>query len=89
MKFLKTFTGIGDKYARNMMMDVYHEEFRDSIAIDSRIKGLSKAWGLVRAYDEHERFYLGVARAAGLNGWELDRLLYNFHDEFVARVRTT
>ena len=90
MKFLKTFTGIGDKYARNMMMDVYHEEFRDSIAIDSRIKGLSKAWGLSFVpYEEHERFYLGVARAAGLNGWELDRLLYNFHDEFVARVRTT
>jgi thermostable 8-oxoguanine DNA glycosylase len=87
MKFLKSFTGIGDKYARNMMMDVYHEDFRSSIAIDSRIKGLSERWGLsFVSYVEHERFYLGVARDAGLNGWELDRLLYNFHDEFVTRV---
>lgn len=90
MKFLKSFTGIGDKYARNMMMDVYHEDFRSSIAIDSRIKRLSAAWGLTFAsYDEHERFYLGVAIEAGLNGWEMDRLLYNFHDEFLSRVRVS
>ncbi len=88
MKFLKSFTGIGPKYARNMMMDVYHEDFRDSIAIDSRIKKVSAAWGLAFAsYDEHERFYLGVAADAGLSGWELDRLLYNFTEEFVGRAR--
>ncbi len=90
MKFLKSFTGIGDKYARNMMMDVYHEDYRSSIAIDSRIKGLSAAWGLTFAsYDEHERFYLSVATNAGLNGWEMDRLLYNFHDQFLSRVRVS
>jgi hypothetical protein len=36
--FLKTFHGIGDKYARNILMDVYHREFRDSIAYDERLK---------------------------------------------------
>ena len=88
MRFLKSFKGIGPKYARNMMMDVYDDDFRSSIAIDSRIKKLSERWGLSFAsYEEHERFYLGVATDAGINGWELDRLLYNFHDEFVARVR--
>lgn len=75
--FLKHFKGIGEKYARNIMMDVYHEDFRDSIAIDVRITKLSTALGVSFAsYHEHEEFYLGVARAVGVNGWELDRLLF-------------
>ena len=31
IRFLKSFSGIGDKNSRNIMMNVYHEEFRDSI----------------------------------------------------------
>jgi len=86
--FLRTFPGIGEKYARNIMMDVYHEEFRDSIAIDIRIKRISEALGVSfrRSYPEHEAFYLEVARAAGLNGWEVDRLLYWFQDEVIEKV---
>jgi hypothetical protein len=81
--FLKSFPGIGDKYSRNLLMDVYHEDFRDSIAIDARIKGVSAAHGLVfKSYTEHEQFWLDIAKQAGLNGWELDRLLFNFTDEF-------
>jgi hypothetical protein len=77
--FLQTFPGIGPKYARNIMMDVYHEDFRESIAIDTRIKSISQALGLTfTSYLEHEAFYLDVAREAGINGWELDRLLFNF-----------
>jgi hypothetical protein len=70
------------------MMDVYHEDFRDSIAIDARIKALSRSWGLsFGSYFEHEAFYLSVAADAGINGWELDRLMFNFQSEFLARVR--
>jgi len=84
IRFLKTFPGIGDKYARNIMMDVYHEDFRDSVAIDSRIQGVSSAWSLsFESYLEHEDFYLTVARAAELNGWELDRLLFGFTEAFL------
>ena len=83
--FLKTFPGIGDKYARNIMMDVYHEDFRDSIAVDARIKSLSQAIGLsFPSYAHHEQFYLSVARGAGLNGWELDRLIFNYTPDFLA-----
>lgn len=79
IRFLRTFPGIGPKYARNIMMDVYHEDFRDSIALDVRILAISTALGLsFPSYAAHEQFYLGVAREAGLNGWELDRLLFNF-----------
>ncbi|HEY3853400.1 MAG TPA: hypothetical protein VGO67_03290 [Verrucomicrobiae bacterium] len=80
---MKSFSGIGDKYARNIMMDVYHPEFRDSIAVDARIKALSNALGVsFDSYADHERFYLSVAHDAGLNGWELDRLIFHFQDEF-------
>ncbi len=82
LTFLQTFPGIGPKYARNIMMDVYHEDFRDSIAIDIRIKAISTALGLTfSSYEDHEQFYLDVAAEAGLNGWELDRLLFNFRDD--------
>lgn len=84
IEFLKSFPGIGDKYSRNIMMDVYHEDFRDSIAVDARIKNISEAFGLVfPSYSAHETFYLSVAAEAGLNGWELDRLMYNFQEEFL------
>ncbi len=67
VQFLKQFKGIGDKYARNIMMIVYHEDFRNSIAVDSRIKSVTTALGLsFSSYDEHEAFYLDVARQAGL-----------------------
>jgi len=85
--FLQTFPGIGPKYARNIMMDVYHEDFRNSIALDIRIKAISESLGLsFSSYTGHESFYLGVALDAGINGWELDRLLFNFHREVESRL---
>ena len=44
--FMKRFAGIGDKYGRNIWMDVYHPEFRNTIAIDQRIKGISDELGM-------------------------------------------
>jgi hypothetical protein len=86
-QWLKQFDGIGDKYARNLMMDVYHPDFRDSISVDERVRKVSAALGFrFESYAAHEAFYLGVARAAGLNGWEVDRLLYRCKDEVIRRV---
>lgn len=88
IQWLKEMPGIGDKYARNIMMDVYHEDFRNSIAVDVRIKSLSDRLGLsFQSYSEHENFYLDVATQAGLNGWELDRLLYNFLSDVLSRLQ--
>ena len=85
--FLDAFPGIGPKYARNIMMDVYQEEFRDSIALDVRISSVSEALGLsFTSYTDHEAFWLDVAHEAGLNGWDLDRLLFNFHSEVMAQL---
>lgn len=79
--FMKQFHGIGDKYARNIWMDVYHPDFRDNIAVDDRIKKISEALGYSFGsgdYEEHEDFYLQIAKEVDLEGWEVDRLLYNF-----------
>jgi hypothetical protein len=82
--FLESFAGIGTKYSRNMMMDVYDQDFWESIAVDARIKSISERWGLsFKNYKEHEQFYLDVAHDAGLQGVELDRLMYSFTPEFL------
>jgi len=93
MKFLRTFKGIGEKYARNMMMDVYHEDFRNSIAIDDRLNKAMKAVGLSfngQDYREAEEFFLEVAQIAGLeNGWELDRLIFNHLPEVLEAIKNS
>jgi cystathionine gamma-synthase len=85
--FLQRFHGIGDKYARNIWMDVYHPDFRDAIAVDERIKRVTEALGYsFKNYPEHERFYQEIAREANLEGWEVDRLLYNHQGAFLAII---
>ncbi len=37
--------------------------------------------GCPGSYEDEEGFYLDAARRAGLDGWTVDRLLYNFRDE--------
>jgi hypothetical protein len=81
---LTTFKGISKKYARNMMMDVYHPEFQNCIAVDARIKKVSKALGLrFSTFEEEEQFYIASAKAARLQPWELDRVIYNFTNDVI------
>ena len=86
-QFMRSFEGIGEKYGRNVWMDIYDPSFRDTVAVDKRLKKVARALGFSgRGYREYETFYCGVAREAGLEPWELDRLLYNFTDHFLAAV---
>jgi hypothetical protein len=83
IEFWRQFKGLhsSDKYARNIMMDCYHPDFRDCIAVDARIKRISRALGLsFQTYEEEENFYLDVAKSAALEGWALDRMMYGFRD---------
>jgi hypothetical protein len=67
-----------------MLMDVYHPDFRESIAIDLRILSISEKLRLsLKNYLEHQQCYLNVAHNAALEGWELDRLMYWFKKEFL------
>jgi hypothetical protein len=90
MKFLQEFSGIGPKYARNIMMDGYDPAFRNSIAIDLRIQKILKAVGKPfsgRAdYDRAERFLAAVAGQAGIEGWDLDRLMFLYNAEILSHL---
>ena len=87
IQFIKQFKGMKDKYARNMMLDVYHPDFVNSVvAIDSRITGVLQNYKLPTLrdvkYDVLEALLISIANDIGLIAWELDRLMYNYEKEF-------
>jgi thermostable 8-oxoguanine DNA glycosylase len=89
IEFWRQFKGMrrGEKYPRNIMMDCFHPDFRNCIAVDARIKGISRALGLsFQTYEEEETFYLDVAKKARLEGWALDRMMYGFRDCIVDAI---
>jgi len=67
---------------------LFGTDFRESIAIDERIKAISKkALGIsFRNYEDEEDFYREAAHGAELEGWELDRLMYQFTNEFLEEL---
>lgn len=82
--------GLGPKYARNMMMDIYDERFRNGyFAIDSRIINLLPRLGYVgrNRYGEQEEFLCGIAAALAIETWELDRLLYQRANDLIIWLR--
>ncbi len=88
IRFMKAFDGIGDKYGRNIWMDIYDKDFHESIAVDERVKNISNELNLsFTKYNDHEEFYVSLARKASLQGWELDRLMYNFNTEILEAMR--
>ena len=86
MKFWKSFRGIGEKYARNIPMDIGDPLFTQHIALDSRINQLIDKVVDAPAksnYEARETFVLALGQDAGItNAWYLDRLLYKCHDRF-------
>jgi len=94
--FLKQFKGISNKYARLIMMDVCHDEFLNSVALDARHKNISRMLGLPeniiesktdKDYEKHEDFYLRIAHSIGLNGWTIDKLIFNFDKEIISKLK--
>ena len=88
LAFMKSFHGIGEKYARDIWMDIYDDSFRDAVAIDARVKSVAEALGFNgTGYESYESFFVAIAADAGLEPWELDRLLYKFTDHFLAAIQ--
>jgi|688.fasta_scaffold441487_3 thermostable 8-oxoguanine DNA glycosylase len=86
INFVKKFKGFGPKYSRNFWMDIYDRDFRNSIAIDSRIQAIFKYSNLSHTdYKSSEEFLIEVANNLGMEGWELDRMLYNFYNKIVGK----
>jgi hypothetical protein len=87
MNFLKQFKGIGDKYSRNIGMDLFHPDFRDTVALDTRIRNVTDELGIgFDSYEQEEEFYIAVADRIGVTPWELDRILYRYTDEVIESV---
>lgn len=77
--FWQKIKGIGVQYAKNIPMDEKNKHFKDCIKVDSRLKGILKGTVAEQLSDaEKEQLYLEAGRANGLNGWETDRLCFNF-----------
>lgn len=84
LRWLRTFPMIGEKYSRNMCMDVAHPLVLDHIALDHRINALcNRVIGAPSSgsYDMRERWLYEVAVDLGINGWYLDRLLFLRYDK--------
>lgn len=89
-KHLKSFMGIGDKYARNIMMDLADPRFSNKIAIDHRIKKVLNTMNVQGNYHSQEEFFLSLVteiNKEGLNGWALDRLMYWYTDEILKALK--
>ena len=87
MDFLQKFKCIGDKYARNIGMDIFHPDLRDTVALDARMNSISDKLGVkFGSYGGHEQFYVDVAERLGMTAWELDRLLYRYTDDVTAHI---
>ena len=79
MAFMNQFHGIGDKYARNVWMDLWDPDFHDAIAYDQRLKKIGEALGArLTSYVSAEQYFTEIARESGRTPWEVDRLLYHF-----------
>jgi len=87
MEFLKQFKGIGDKYSRNIGMDLFHPDFRNTVALDTRIRNVTDELDIeFDSYEQEEEFYIVVADRLGVTPWELDRILYRYTDEVIESV---
>jgi hypothetical protein len=53
-----------------------------------RLKKIANAQDLhFDSYHYAEQYFLDAAHSAGLNGWELDRLLYHATDEVLGEIK--
>ena len=65
-------------------MDLHDTDFINSIAVDLNINKILHRLGLSgEDYLVQERKLVSIAKAAGMTGWELDRILYNVTGSFL------
>jgi hypothetical protein len=86
LEFVRQFDGIGPKYASNFWMDLYDPHFHDCVAVDIRLTNVLRELGVSKTEEVQTHFY-ELAEDAGLQAWELDRLLFWFTDYFIAAIR--
>ena len=85
INFLKGFKGIGDKYARNIPMDIADSTFVSHIALDHRINELAKLisdYPSRAQYEKREQYFINLIKPLQIpNAWYLDRLLFSYYQD--------
>jgi hypothetical protein len=88
--FLMQFEGIGEKYGRNIWMDIYDPDFHDSIAIDERVKKISTLLGIHEwDYLSQEQYYRDIAMESDVTVWDIDRTCYHFTDMVIEALTSS
>lgn len=85
-EWIRRFRGVGKKYSRDIWMDICDPEFSDSIAVDARVKSFAEKLD-IRDPTRLEEKLLEFAKSCGLEGWELDRLIFNFGGLILRRIK--
>ena len=89
IRYFKSFQGIGNKYARNMAMDVCDPLVSDSFALDSRLRNIARVvLQPMPGYQATEAWLRDVAAEVGIRPWYLDRLMYRDYDFILAELKT-
>jgi hypothetical protein len=90
IQYLKSFPGIGEKYARNIAMDVCDPLVSEHFALDHRLKSLVKS-AVKRnlEYSEAESFLKIVADRLCVDCWTLDRVLYRNYEPISRELATS
>lgn len=84
---MRQFEGIGEKYARNIWMDLYDRDFHYSIAYDLRLQKVAEALDRrFKSYSDAEAYFVGLAEKAERLPWDVDRLLYHFNDDALKAI---
>lgn len=87
IKFLCTFEQIGNKYARNIPMDIGDQRITNFIALDDRInRVIDNVDGAPpkEKYRQRETFVVALGVDAEIpNAWFTDRLIYNYYFRFL------
>ncbi len=88
IKLMRLFEGIGNKYARNIFMDMCHEDFIDSIAVDERLSDILDCLNVdpKSTYLHKEEVLVQIAHDCEITPWHLDRLLYSFKDYYLKKM---
>lgn len=81
-KFWMRYKGVGIEYSKNIPMDEMSKEFINSIKIDARLNNLIKNTPYEKLSNKaKEGIFLDAGKQNGLNGWEVDRICYNFKSD--------
>lgn len=85
--YVMSFSGFGEKYGRNIPMDIYDDLVRDNFALDHRLRTFLAACGYRDVtYARGEELLGELAAELSTDAWTLDRVIYGKLDLLMGRL---